>query len=398
MKKRMAIIVILIFTLLLAGCGSPKGALYKKSKVKKIVREVVPSERYELIRVEPVKDAEATTEVYTFRSKQRNFEFTADNTRRHVFFDMYGKYVQVNYADEVKALYNDEVISILEDTGLRYEKSRIYADTFNDFKTIAEAVGKANECYSEELNYNTAKWMKDNPVTRVSIEINLPENDSVHKSEKICGFAIDGSLDYQTAYDYLCFMHASNLKEGAYQDETAPKDILELGHVGTLKNIYINSVNLSETAYEDARINGLYNNTQSMYYSGYCYALGDYVICLNAGLLDEKYAPQNMEEILGMLTFDYEVLYKKGEINWEYLDSKWEIMATTGDDGYVDSFKVFRDGKDLEIPYVKCGDWTSPVSGTYVVGIRVSDFADIFNLDYTIDELAGEIYFTEKQE
>lgn len=60
------------------------------------------------------------------------------------------------------------------------------------------------------------------------------------------------------------------------------------------------------------------DSSDSMYYSGYCYKLGDYIVPLNVALTDDKYAPQMMEEVFELLDADYDIEYGRGTVSWKY--------------------------------------------------------------------------------
>ncbi len=100
MKRITIPILICLFALTLTGC-SAKGKLYKKSFVLRKVSENVPSEKYKFDHIEPIPDADVSTEIYHFRSKERDMEFTAVNTRAPAFFEsgLYGKTLTIKYAE-----------------------------------------------------------------------------------------------------------------------------------------------------------------------------------------------------------------------------------------------------------------------------------------------------------
>lgn len=99
-----------------------------------------------------------------------------------------------------------------------------------------------------------------------------------------------------------------------------------------------------------------------------------------------------LEEVFDILGVDYDIEYDRGVVSWEYNNEKWEIKARENDNEII-SFVVKKDGKEVDIPYVINEDWTSPITGTYLVGIRATDFAEIFDLKMQVDEFGDCIMF-----
>ena len=381
----------------LSGCGSANGPLYNKSYVLDKVAEQVPNEHYKLDRVEKVKDADVATEIYYFKSKDRDFEFRAINTRKHAFYDsgLYAKALYVKYDEDVHKLYEEEINNILVDSGYTLKHNRFYIYSFDELNSVADAIARADDAYKKEMNYNSPEWMIEYPAHRCLITLKQVDSDEKEISYSIGGVEINGTWDRQKLYDYLCFKYASCILNGNFEDSYVPENIMKTGHVTSLKHVYINGIEVSETAYLNSKANGSYNNTDSAYYADYCYKLGDYVLPFNTAVVPKDCAPHAVEEYLSVLCSDYDIEYNKGKINWERGGSDWKSVATADSRGYINSFSIYKNGEDCHIPYVKCSEWTSPVHGVYVVGITVHDFARIFDLSIEIDEENSTIYFSD---
>ena len=398
MNKKSLTIIIVLSVLALTGCGSAKGSLYKKSFVLKKVSEYIPSEKYKLDRIEPVKDADVSTEIYYFKSKERDLVFRAINTRTPAFYEanLYCKSINFKYPEDVHALYENDLNNVLTAGSYDFDHSRFYIRSLSDLSHVANVIVAADDIYKNELNFNTAKWLEEYPVLRCKVSLKEINSDGKEVSHDIGGIEINGSWDYKKLYDYLCFRYASCIMKGDFTDVTVPDSIMNMAHVTSLKHVYINDIEVSKTAYQATKTEGAYNNSESSYYADYCYKLGDYVIPFNTAVVPKECGPHATEEYLSLLAPGYEVEYKKGEYRWDYNGFTYKSFATTDEDDYVDTFHIYRDGVDLEIPFIKCGEWTSPVHGVYVVGLTVHDFADIFNLTVEIDEEKESIYFYEK--
>lgn len=421
-KHSYVLIFILILTVIcLTGCGGKQGKLHKKKYVLKKVSREVPSEKYKFDRKEKVPDSDVSTEIYYFKSKDRDLEFRAINTRRPILFEanLYGKSLEIKYAEDVHKLYEPEINNILVRGGYNLEKDQFEITTFDELAHVAKVASQVDDVYKRELKYNSAEWMKEYPATKLRVSLMGMADDSVgngnstnsenknssinntkkseeHKLKRIAiigGVEINGTWDYDSIYDYLCYKHASNIKDGKYEDATVPKRIMDKGHVSYIKNIYINGDNIAESGYKRGLSLHMINNTESSYYAGYCYALNDYIIPLDIAETGEDYAPQMMEEILSRLADSYTIEYGKRNIKWEKDGVQWETKADFSRDHHIASFNIYKNGQDYSIMYVTCFDFSSPVGPTYMVGIRVSDFADIFGLKVTVDEEDGSILF-----
>ena len=378
MKRRLTQIAfwVCVVATLFTGCGEAKGKLYSKSQVKGHVQEEVPSEKYSLESVESMDDSSVSLEIYTFKSKERDLEFKVENTRTIVTYytQLYGRVVHVFYADAVHELYQDSVDQIWANSQIKPDGNKVIISSFDDIKNLSIVLAKLNDCYRQELKYNTQEWLTDNPLADYAIRMDSTVEGWNQVS--ICEVEIDGSLDEKALYDYLTFSYASRVKEGVIEDETLTDDIVNKGHVSRIKSIMLADVNLSELSYQKAYDKHMINNTNEVYESGYCYALGDYVFPINV-LCDEEYAPRMFEELL----------QKTGT----YADLQASVVKNKEDE--IESFEFIKGGKKISIDYVTCEDWTSPISATYVVGVRVSDLAELLGLSVTVNEEDGYVRF-----
>ncbi len=390
-KVHSPILFLLIFMAItmLTGCGA-HGRLYSKSKVLKYMENEVEQEKYSLKSVEKVPDADVSTEIFTFQSEERDLEFVAENTRSSVFMDsaIYGRTIIPKYVEAVCEYYQEDIENIFESSDFLIDGRRIYVESYEDLVRLVDYFAAADDVYKDELNYNSAEWLIDNPYETYNLFVARTDSINVNFGS----IAINGTWDSDKLLDYASFCYASAIKEGRLEEEVIPQKYRDIAHISTLHHIYLNGEDLSTKAHDTAKKKKLYNNSDSMYYSGYCYKLEDYVVPINVGLTDDKYAPQMMEEVFDRLDADYDIQYGKGVVSWEYNNEKWEIKAReSGND--IQSVVFKKAGMEVDIPYVICGEWTSPISGTYVVGIRATDFANIFGLKMQVDEYGDCIKF-----
>ena len=394
MRRR--VLLFLLLTLVITtqtGCGA-QGKLYGQSKVLEYMENAVPQEEYTFESMEKVDDTDVPMEIYHFRSKERDLEFVAKNTRTSIFDNaaVYRKTIVSEYVEGVHELYRDDAESILDDSGLTIDDDKIYIESYDDLVDLADYFVDADDLYKNELDYNSEEWLIENPLEKYSL-YKLKQNNKSKAGKVYFGsIAVNGTWDKENLLDYVSFCYASAIKEEKIEDETLPDQYIDQAHISTLHNIYLNEENISEAAHSTAKKKNLNNNSQENYYSGYSYKLGDYIVPLNVGVTDENYAPQIMEEIFENLDIDYDIEYGNGVVSWEDDGDKWKIEASETDNE-IQSVIIKKNGKTKDIPYILCGEWTSPVNCTYIVGIRATDFADIFDLEMQVDELDDSISF-----
>ncbi len=405
MKKSRKWIGLLIFSAItvcsISGCKGINDKPAKSSEVMKAVKEAVPSEKYEYLSVVNDEESRPKVDTYEFRSKERDLNFSVVSTLAPFGIDGgtlgYSDSIRVYYADAVHELYKDRIDAVLGEL-VQNDRGRYTYSSFCELEKIVGTLVEADTIYREELAYNSKEWLLENPIRNVRFDYVWAGDDGDEKHSQIMGVDIDGDLDYKELYDLFAYRHAEAAKDGVIEDATVPESQLERVHREALGNIYINGVEISDSAYEDALSRRLINNLRDRkgydnYSCFYYYPWKKYVIKLNLGLTDEEYAPQLMENYTKALGIPCKVKYKKGEISWRTEDAKWSIKARRDRNQNVKEFGIYKNGKKQDIKYLTADDEMSLVRSSYLVAISVDDFADIFDLEVLIDEDNGMISF-----
>ncbi len=392
-------IILLLFCagmlLILTSCGSIDDDLEKKANVDRKVASEVVNEKYKFLSVEHHDDERPKRDVYTYQSKERDMTFKVVSTLRPFGLDAsilgYKKSVDVQYVEAVRNQYEDRMEEILKDFDRDHRDCLIY-NSFDDLEGIANAIEQLNELYKEELTYNTQEWMIQNPLCKISFCYERVENDGYYIS--VFKSSVDGTHTYEDIYPYITYKHAEAVKNGIIADDgTTPEEQLARVHPANLENVFYKGVNLSTISREKAFKDGLKNNIESAYYSYYYYPWDTYLIVLDCGLTDDEYAPKWIECYADAFGFDCNIQYKKGKASWTYEGSSYEMIAKEEGRNHISDFKIYKDGRDLEIPYIVYDDYLSPVGATYVVGIPVDAFAELFHKDYEIREEGKSIEY-----
>lgn len=266
---------------------------------------------------------------------------------------------------------------------------------------IVKIIIQAEDIYKEELAYNTAEWLQKNPAASVQVYYTFTDANGNDQKRHLNSTQINGTHDYDSLYDRLTYEHVEKVKTGQISDTSVPLEQLRRYHVAVLPNLYIGDTNVSDTAYAAAKGQNLNNNSRDQrgtkggdfYSCYYYYPWNTYVVLLNTGLAGEEYAHKLAEAYTETLHYSCHVEYGKGEIEWNTGTNTVTIHAKKDVDGSLSFFAIYKNGDVLDIPYTTNTDEQSVVHCTYLAGISVDDFADLFDVTYEIDEIAGEVRF-----
>jgi len=235
--KRAGLLIILSLLLtLLAACADANGELASKEKVLNKVNETT-NEKYELISIDRDTESVPKVDIYHFKSKERDMYFDVISTLRSVGIDEsslgYEQWIMVGYADGVRSVYKeriDKVLEKLEDVGITKDQNgRYYYSSFDELEEIVRIFVEVDNIYKEELQYNSADWLLENPYDNLQFSFvykpsaDLGENNENEKSiadlgenEKsiaIFGENIDGSVEYNSEYERIASRHTSILEQ-----------------------------------------------------------------------------------------------------------------------------------------------------------------------------------------
>lgn len=400
--KRISLTIALCIACLgITACTDIDGKLMKESDVLKEVKEQVPSERFKYIKVEHHDDLSPKEDIYYFESKDRDMSFQALSTLAPIGIDAsvigYRQYLDVGYDDGVHSLYLDQIDSILNQI-TKDEKDNYCFTSYTELEKVIQIVAKADAVYSAEKKYNTEKWMEEHPVKNVRLYYRYKNEEGEDKSFSMLGINLTGLESYEKMHDLYTYQYVKRMMAEGFEDPTIPEEAYTMIHPDKLPDIYINQYNISETAYIDAKSKNLTNNSRDKngndHYAAYYYYHWDtYVVPLNVGLTDENYAPKLVEEYFKVLGIDYEIKYGKGDVRWNYNGDKWLIEAKMDKNHDNTSCEFYKNGKRQDINYLTHNDVMSPVNATYLIGISVQDFADMFGLEYDINEAEGTLKF-----
>lgn len=402
-KRIINLTVILVFTvmavMITGGCSGIDGDIPEKSEVINKVKETAVNEKFELVSVESYSDERPKKDIYYFKSSERNMTFQAESTLEPCNLDggtlYYAPVINVKYAEGVHELYLDRINKVLDKIP-KDEDGVYFYKSYNDLKNIAHILTEANEIYKEELKYNSAKWLEDNPVTRADIRFEWENEKGQNEWRVILNELIDGSKSYNEIFDLIAFKHTNYIMENNLKDDTIPQEQLSKYHKNYLKDVYVNKVNVSAKGLASDKAEHLVNCTERNYGCYYYYPWKTYIIRINLGLTNEKCAPKLMEHYTEALNIPCEVKYDKGKIRWENGADEWTLEADCDEKNDANTVIFYKNGAKQEIRYLKPADKNAGVGASYLIGLPIDDFAKLFDLKYEIDEKSAIILFVKK--
>lgn len=388
--------------------------LASENDVNRIVEKHVMGENVELVE----KWNDIGGELYQYVSTDRELSFTVYNTLRGYGGMPNGgvskliQTINVNYSEGIMNFYSNDIRNVLENSSYRFEPRKnnfdynIYYKDFSELKDISNIVIKINDIYKQELIYNSKEWLEKYPVCRIYIRFIDPNTNDDYPTAYV---DITGDWDENRLYTYLSSEHCKDNANGLIVDSTIPDEYLDDTHRSVLYNIYIEDINISDTAfykrYTHSGAKRIHGASENAFYSSVYYEPWDtYLILLDVGPI---YAGNKWELITGVYleeladSYDYYRGDKNSEFNWTIGDDKWKIVTEIckekndafPSNHYCFDFSLLKNDVNQEIPYVKKCDGIGIDLET--VGIPVGEFAKMFNLTYEIDEKSddGYIYF-----
>ena len=187
-KIKKLIVFGVITAILLTGCKTKYGSIPSEQEVLDEMSKVVEQENYELVEKEEKKTKPKAC-VYYFKSTDRDLEFTATSSLTHNSFlgaqtTDYKEKISNDYADSVKDLYYDEIINIFKQSDLYDEKNNSFIiENNNQYNDVLRILLDADKIYSEENQYNSEEWMKNNPV--MYVELNFVIDNKTYYGSKV---------------------------------------------------------------------------------------------------------------------------------------------------------------------------------------------------------------------
>lgn len=379
------------------GCATIDSKAPGKAEVLAHVNELC-GERYELVSVETLEERPEKIE-YTFRSRERELEFTATSYLSQMYFDAtplnyYSREISCDYTEAVRALYRDEVQKALAECEL-YDGSSdsggstLRVSEFDELSEAASVLARLHELYEQELDYNPPSFLEEYPLARIAL-YRAPEQ------VRLGVYKVDGSESFDAIYEELAGDYAQSYVDGKFfEGGDIPGKYLENRHVSDLTAIYLNG---GEMLYDTER--SPYSNygltTSDYKRCWYSETEQSYMLVSDVGMVfDSSSVPLIIAEYVQALGGTYTTEEKKdGSFvsSWQIGSDIWEMRSMYDSRKDVVTYlKVEKNGKALDIPFITV-DQDRNVGATFCVGLRVEDFAKLFGLTYTIDEGQRAIY------
>ena len=334
----------------------------------------------------------------SFRSRERDLTFTANSYLDNVTIDggstiFYSKEISCTYVSEVHELYRDRAVRILEELPT-YDDGWVGLLSFDDLDQVAEVMARAEEVYREELDYNGEDFLRGHPLLNVHLAWYPSQEDlEAHQSWiNTADFGIIGLRSREELYQRLADKYAQMCVD-SHLDELAsiPEEYTRDKHVSRLDYIYLDGAKMTYNSQEDS-VNQWSLTTDRYCYGWYSQETGSYMLPCDIGYVtDSSSVPLIVREYVSALGGSYSLEPEEGLSTWQIGNNTWQ-MESQFSDNEITEFQVTKNGEPLDLPFVTADEDTE-VGARFCVGLKVEDFASLFDLDYHIDENTKRINF-----
>lgn len=401
--RHILLLVCLFSVLFLTGCDTEP---YSKDEVIEMTKEEC-GEDFTLLYSEKLTDYHIK---YTFETTERKIRFTVNNALTGgAPIPCYYRSYTCDYTYVVHDFYHDRIRKVLEQSPL-YKGGEFHIFQYDDLEEIAKTAEKCNKIYAEELAYNSEEFLKKNPAGSIQIKwfpsSEAAKNDNDWTHVNYCN--IDGCSTKDDILSALQNKYTELCADGTiYDNDYYPS------HVQKLDKIYVNGKRMKSGRYcsytvitsseSHNSLEGLEgfkipeDDLDNAPYAWYNYDLQQYMTNIDAsygqyGLCLCSIIPNFTETLGGSCTINLDnhtIKWTIGKDSW-FLQGYDDIRTET-----IQIEKIIKNGKELPVSAVTIRE-DKNVRGINYAGISLDDFSKLFNLEYTIDENKGSVYFTTK--
>lgn len=399
MKKCLAALLAAVF--LLAGCSGPDGEIYGEDQVRKYVDAVCP-EPYTLVGTELIAELPDNMR-YDFVTDGRGLAFSANSTLSPIMIDasvtnFYTKSITCNYVSAVHELYRDDVVAALSEAeNYRQSEGWMYLLSFSDIDASVDTLLSADRVYAEELNWNSPRFLLENPIARVHFiwHRSVEEAEAHETWVNMTDIKLTGQLTREALYDELANRYAQLYVDGKIENgDGIPQEYLKGKHVSRLDTLTLNGKPLAYDT-EDNPYNQLGLTTDDYAYSWYSDAAGSYLLAVDIGYMsDNSSFPLILREYVLALggSYDRETDGEQSVSRWTIGDDTWMLISRLKHNN-VTQWRVSKNGVPLDLDWYTV-DQEREIGAAFCVGVPAEDFCKLFNLTFTADEAAGVLAFT----
>lgn len=369
------LLLCLVSMLCLANCTTTDS---KDNVVEELKKECL--EDFELVCTETIKERPEHIR-YTFETTERNLVFTADSMiiqkgieQEHI--------IECHYTEAVCRWYNDRIRKELRlspnfredlpDSGenaTRPFKGNFIISSFADIEEAAKILEKCNQIYAEELQYNSKEFMKDHPAGIIQLLWFSSAKDArnISKGTFISLGHVTGCKTYKKIlftlgrkYTQLCKDHVIPITSDI------PQTFLDEIHASNLK-ITLNNEKVDSDVY------------------GYCqynYKQGSYMV--NIYSAKSKLLLSDYMEKTGI---NYTQSSDGTTLQWKTGTDIWILNNNRYNSFLAGNASITKNGKQIPIAIDSDGYYTC-------ANVPLKDFADMLNLEYTVNEDDVTVSFT----
>ncbi|WP_455713951.1 hypothetical protein [Anaerosporobacter sp.] len=385
-SKTVFIMLSSIFMILFTGCGDKYPPT--EQEVFSYIRENYGGS-CKLISTEKKQDTEEESEItiYHFQS-EFGFDFDVEGGLDYnppgLFPAKYSKYIYTDYMEKLQDFIADD-IKILSD---KYASGDIKITTEDEGYSISVTFQKYNNIrtvyefvYELRLLYGDKYKVKDEGLS--NINITMYKDDKQFYSTNLSWI---NKLDKEKSIEYLQLFYVEGVRQEEYIDATVDEDML---------------TNMPRIVIEELVINGN-QYTSKKYDPQFVYSVDEqeWLTLVGYGvILDYNGNVQDYmqrEIITEYLDGDYDIDNENNITRYTISNDSYEVYFPFDDEGIKDEYYFMKNNQKLNIKLSECPSLWGDSEANYFAYIKLSDWAELLNMDYTVDNKEGVVILNSK--
>lgn len=197
MKKKLLVPLFLLLLLLLCSCAfKPQGEYFTDEEFIKEVEKYSGTEHISILE----KKEETGHIAYTIKTDQRGIEVTIySNPAGDSGIYNPANIDEIKFIKAIHALYLERIQAMIDE--IYKDNSCAIFENRSELHDIVCQIEKMDEIYKEELEYHDEEWLKEFPVTRISLSRRDTGEDKGDFSYVV---NVDGTINADELEEYIC--------------------------------------------------------------------------------------------------------------------------------------------------------------------------------------------------
>lgn len=195
--KKILLLPLFLCLLLLCSCAyKPQGEYFTDEEFIKEVEKYSGTEHISILE----KKEESGYIAYTIKTDQRGIVVTIySNPAGDSGIYNPANIDEIKFIKAIHALYLERIQAMIDE--IYKDNSCAVFENRSELHNIVCQIEKMDEIYKEELEYHDEEWLKEFPVTRISLSRRDTGED---KGDFSCVVNIDGTINADELEEYIC--------------------------------------------------------------------------------------------------------------------------------------------------------------------------------------------------